>query len=93
MKKIKRYSFKLADYSAATEAERKHMLDALVAAANDSKQIELGRQELEKQIQNYEAKYGISSEQMLKELEAGTRKEILEIRNWCIALHTPGKRY
>ena len=44
--------------------------------------------ELRREIQQYEARYELSSDLLEKELEAGRLRETAEVCNWLIALET-----
>ncbi len=75
---------KLADLKNMPKGEKGRVLGGLVAGARSETN---GRsEELDAEIREYERRYEVSSERMLRELEEGKREETAEIASWIMRL-------
>lgn len=68
----------------ASAEQRERMLTELGNAADGPANGEVER--IDSEIREYERRYEVSSERMLEELAAGTRKETAEIASWLMRL-------
>jgi hypothetical protein len=68
----------------ASEEERAKKLKALVEATKRLSDEDV--RQLDDEITAYEKKYGITSEEMQTQLNAGTREETLEICEWLMLI-------
>ncbi|MDF5718217.1 MAG: hypothetical protein PUP93_31205 [Rhizonema sp. NSF051] len=82
-------SIRLAEFQTMTEEERKIRVDALFQSAISPtpEQALFSIQKTDKEIQQYELKYEMSSDQMLESLESdGRASGFPEVCSWLMAL-------
>jgi hypothetical protein len=75
---------RLSDFAAMTLEQRADALDDLVVAA--SQPANGGLERLEAEISGYEARYEMSSEELLRRLANGSQDETGEVASWLIRL-------
>ena len=84
---MKNAGFKMSDFATASASEREDMIKTLIEACHDPENIRLGRIALENEVQAYETKFGMTSEEMFAKLSCGKMEETEEVCDWCMAYH------
>lgn len=79
------YSVRLSELRDMSEKERAERLSQLVQATREP--ADGGLEELNARISEYEDRYEISSEDLMKEIYQGTRAETAEIADWLLLLY------
>jgi hypothetical protein len=77
-------TLKLSDFSSMQPEGRTAALDELVVAA--SQPANGGLEALESEINEFEARYEMSSDELVERIEADRQEETAEIASWLIAL-------
>jgi hypothetical protein len=84
-----KHSISMSEFKDLSETQQESLLAALVESARTTPpngEIKL----LDKEIEKFEKKFSISSEEMKKRLFRGKMRETSEICNWLMLLHTRG---
>jgi hypothetical protein len=79
------YSVGMTEFREMSEAQRAEAVSKLVGGAFESENGQAA--ELDAQIEEYERKYGLPSEHMLRKLAEGEIQETSEICSWLMLLH------
>jgi nucleoid DNA-binding protein len=90
---VNKTTIKLSEFSSMSQSERKERVDALFQAATNPtpEQRQAWVKQVGDEIQEYESRYKMSSDEMLQALESGQALKIPEICTWLTLLKTRGQ--